>query len=223
MKRALVLAGGECGAGDLLQEALDTCELLIAANGGAAAAYRLGRKPDLVVGDLDSLPAELRTRLETEKVEVVVHPWRKDKTDLHIAMLAAVDAGATSITVGCALGGARLDHAIANLLLLGSDEFAGVAVRLVHGSGEAFVVRDELALTGRPGELLTLCSLSPSAEGVSVSGVAWPLSNASFPFGDSLGVSNYLTEGAASVSVGSGVLMVIHEHQVEEKADLGPS
>src|ERR671911_857583 len=109
---------------------LENAALVIAADGGAAALNRLSRHPDLLVGDLDSADAGLVARLEAEGAEIQRHPADKEATDTELAVVAALAAGATEVVILGALGGRRLDHELANLLLLADGRLASVDARI---------------------------------------------------------------------------------------------
>lgn len=210
---ALVVGGAPVAASPLVVAAVAHADLVIAADSGAATAEKLGRRPHVVIGDLDSIDAHLLDRLRDEGVEIASHPDLGRKTDLHVAILAAIGRGANAITIVGAIGGERLDHALANVLLLGNDEFAGARLRLVDGSDEAHVVRDEIRLTGIAGDYVTLLPLTDRAAGVRTGGLRWELHNATLHRADSLGVSNELVGESARVAVREGVLLVAHHHR----------
>jgi len=89
---------------------------VIAADGGLRHVLALGRRPDVLIGDLDSLPPGVDP--ETAAGKVIRYPRDKDETDLELALLYAVDhyPDAEVFVVGGA--GGRLDHLLANVLLL---------------------------------------------------------------------------------------------------------
>lgn len=208
----VVVAGGPVADTLLAREAIASAERVIAADSGAEAALRLGRVPDLVVGDFDSLDPAVRTSLVLRDVEFTEYPTRKDRTDLHIALLAALDAGAESVTLLGLFGGERLDHGVAALLLLGREEFAGVRLRAIDGVAEMWVVRDAIAFSGEHGDYVTLVAITAVVSGVTTAGLEYPLEDRTLAFGDSLGVSNELREREARVAVRDGALLVVHQH-----------
>ena len=114
--RAVIVADGDAVPGDRAIAA--DADLLIAADGGALLCSRWGLRPQLVVGDLDSLGADRADELARDGARVVAHPADKDESDTEIAVRAALDAGADDIVVLAALGGDRLDHELANVLLV---------------------------------------------------------------------------------------------------------
>lgn len=190
---------------------LDAADLVIAADGGAGTLDRLRRQPDRLVGDLDSTDPALVARLEASGVPVERHPADKEATDTELALAAARTAGATRIVLLGALGGERIDHELANLLLLADPSLEGrdvrivtgpTTVRILHGSGS-------LALDGADGALVSLLPIGGDAAGVTTVGLRWGLHGATLPIGASRGISNEIVNAPASVSLEDGILLVI--------------
>jgi thiamine pyrophosphokinase len=105
---------------------------VIAADDGAHHARAWGWPVHLLVGDLDSLPADEAAALQAEGIPVVTAPRAKDETDLELAMAHALGDGARDIIICAALGG-RPDHLLANVLLLARPELAVVRTVIADG------------------------------------------------------------------------------------------
>lgn len=182
--------------------------LVIAADVGLAEANRLGVAVDLLVGDLDSVdPVDLEA-FEGAGGEVRRHHEDKDATDLELAITDAIVAGAGRIVV---VGGdrGRLDHLLANAVLLASPRHAAVEVDAIFGATHLHVVRGRRQLVGVPGELISLFALGGPAHGVRAEGVRWPLDGAVLEPGSSLGVSNRFVTERAVIEVRDGVVLAI--------------
>jgi thiamine pyrophosphokinase len=207
--RIVVVASGELHPADASR--LEGAEAVIAADGGAASLDRLGRRPDLLVGDLDSADPALVARLEADGVRVARHPADKDASDTELAIERAIAVGATEVVVLGAIGGERLDHELANLLLLADPALAGRDVRLVRGPTTVRVVRagERLPLEGARGDVVTLLPIGGDASGVTTDGLRWALEAASLAMGRSRGLSNEVVGHPASVSVERGTLLVV--------------
>jgi thiamine pyrophosphokinase len=207
--RVVIVAAGDLAPGDVGW--LDDADLVIAADGGATSLDRLDRRPDLLVGDLDSTDPALVERLATAGTRVERHAIDKDASDTELALDAAVAAGATEVILLGALGGSRLDHELANLLLLADRSLRHVDARVVHGTSSVRVLSGggELLLSGEPGGLVTLLPIGGYATGVTAAGVRWPLDGAVLAMGRSRGLSNEITSQPASVSLEGGALLVI--------------
>lgn len=186
--------------------------LVIAADSGLVHAQTLGRSVDLVVGDLDSVPGEALDRAVAAGARVEQHPTDKDKTDLELAIDAAVALGARHVLVLGAGGGDRLDHFLANALLLASPSFADVEIDAFVGPARIAVVRRASELHGHPGELVSLLALGGPARGVRTEGLRYPLNGESLHPGSTRGVSNELEARHAHVSIDGGVLFAVQPH-----------
>ena len=209
--RALVVLDGEpLGSEAWLAGLAKDADVVIGADGGALRLGAAGLRPDLVVGDLDSLSADARRDLETAGVTFEVHPDEKDQTDAELALDAAVTRGADEIVVVGAFAGARLDHMVGNVLLLAHEDFAAIDVSLVteHATFRALRGPGILELEGAPGDWVTLEPLSEVVRGVATDGLRYPLRHEALVRGSTRGVSNELTERRGSVEAADGLLLV---------------
>jgi thiamine pyrophosphokinase len=207
---ALVFAGGDPPARAALRD-LPTIDLVIAADSGLAHARALDVGVDLVVGDLDSVDrADLDAAVAAGAV-VERHPTAKDATDLELALLAARDRGAAEIVVVGGHGG-RLDHFLANVLLLGAADLSGVRVWARLGDATVTVVRDRAELAGSPGSLCSLLPVGGPAEGVRTERLRYPLDRETLFPGSTRGVSNEFLATTAAVTLEWGVLLAVVPH-----------
>lgn len=207
--RAIILANGIISDYTACRSQIRPKDMIICADGGARHALAMGLYPHLVVGDLDSFPAGQRACLEAAGTRFLTYPTRKDQTDLELALQAARQAGAIWIHVMGALGG-RLDQTIVNLLLLSRDEWADITLSLSDGPEMAWVVRSRIEIIGRVGDTVSLIALTPEVRGIDTEGLEYPLANGRLTLGSTLGISNVMLSGRASVSIHSGTLLVVH-------------
>ncbi len=207
--RIVVVASGVLAPGD--ETWLDGADLVFAADGGANALDRLGRRPDRLVGDLDSADPALVELLEAAGTRIDRHSVDKEASDTELALRAALAEGADDVDLLGATGGDRLDHELANLLLLADPAYSGAELRAVVGATTVRAVRggQEMALRGGPGDLVTLLPIGGDADGVTTAGLRWPLDGAALPMGGSRGLSNVVVESGASVRLSDGVLLVV--------------
>jgi thiamine pyrophosphokinase len=197
---------------------LDAADLLIAADGGARWLEDQGRLPGLVVGDLDSLEGEALERLARAGSRVERHPTEKDASDTELALAAAVTAGADRIVVLGAMGGPRLDHELANLLLLVDPALRRRDVRIVRGAAEvrAMTGGSTLVLDGGVGDTVTLVPVGGDAIGVTTQGLRYALHGETLPLGTSRGLSNEVVQAPASVRLRVGSLLVVETRNTTE-------
>ncbi len=202
--RAVVVAHGEVDEADARH--VRGADLVIAADGGSAHLARWGIRPHVVVGDLDSLPPDLPANAHVER-----WPREKDESDTQLAVERAIASGADEVIVLGALGGPRADHAVANVLLLAIDGGSRGRIRIVRGplSMRHAGAGETIALEGAVGDLVTLLAVAGDATDIYTEGLRYALSGETLYLGSSRGLSNEITEAGATVSVGSGSLLVI--------------
>ena len=218
------------GAGDFTPRgfAPGPGDLVVAADGGYRALYSLGYTPDLLLGDFDSLgdlplPADL---------PVLRFPVRKDDTDAGLALRHGLDLGFRDFALyGCA--GGRVDHLLANFQSMARVSRLGATVRLAAPDYDAWSLTGPapsapapapggpapdalapaavLALPPRPGgTLVSVFCQGDRAEGVTLAGLAYPLSDAALTGDFPLGVSNRRLDGQrATVAVRRGTLLIL--------------
>lgn len=206
----VIFAGGAFQPGKAFYEAIGSGDMIIAADRGAATALQLGYTPSIVVGDFDSLDTLLLQELSERGSQVRKVAVEKDETDTELAVQLAIEQGATSITLLGALGGARFDHTMANILLLA--DFDGVSIRIVDGPSTCWLLQGpgRSVIGGQIGDLISLLPLTRDAIGVRTTGLYYPLHGETLYFGKPRGVSNVLIEEHAEVSLEGGMLLVVH-------------
>lgn len=181
---------------------------VVAADSGIDRAHELGLRVDIAVGDFDSVTGSAFAAAELAGAAVQRYPEAKDATDLELALGAALDLQPRRIIVLGGHGG-RLDHLLANALLLAAPAFADVDLVAQMGPARVTVIRRPSELLGAPGDLVTLLALHGRATGVTTDGLLYPLVDAELAAGSTRGVSNELTAPTATVALRDGVLLAV--------------
>ena len=207
--RAILFANGLVPDAQSLGLSIVDTDFLVGVDGGTKHCLAAGLTPHLVVGDMDSLVNEQFEKLTQDGVRMDIHPIAKDKTDLELAMDLVVEEGVSEVLL-VGIWGGRLDQSLANLLLLGRYA-AHLRIRFTDGQehGAVLAGQDVLAIEGAQGGVCSLVPVSGLVDRVSISGMRYPLHNALIHQGDTLGVSNHITNPRASVSIGHGILVVV--------------
>lgn len=200
--RAVIIGNGTIENYRYIRSKLLPEDFIICADGGLRHAKAMGIRPDLSIGDFDSSEQD-------PAVQTFVYPTRKDYTDGELALSYAAEHGYDKILL-LAMSGDRLDHTLTNILLL--SKYPGAY--LIDDKNEIHLVRDELEIKGYRGKTLSIIPVCSDLCGITTSGLEWPLNNETLYFGGSRGNSNRITEDICSVSVKSGMgIIVINEGQ----------
>jgi thiamine pyrophosphokinase len=215
--KTVLVASGDAVPGDARW--LDDAALVVAVDGGAAWLDAIGRAPNLLVGDLDSVSPELVRRLDGASIPIERHRPDKDSSDLELALASARSRGADEIVVLGAIGGGRLDHELANVLLVCAQSSVpgGARLQIVRGDTRLRALHggSEMAIEAPRGALVTLLSVGDAAEGVTTRGLRYPLNDEPLEPGSSRGLSNVVAAHPASIRVRRGTLLVIETEQEE--------
>jgi thiamine pyrophosphokinase len=219
----LVVADGDVAERAVLDAAwpgwADGIEAVVAADGGYERARALGLEPAVLVGDLDSLPPERVAEAEVAGTRVRRFPADKDESDTELALLEAVALGATRVTVLGAFGGARLDHALANVWLLAHPLLASVDLELLDGGVRARLLSAPgpygrevtRLLPGRPGAMISLLPFGGDATGITTDGLRYPLQDEPLHIGPARGLSNVRVALDAAVTLRAGRLLIVEQ------------
>lgn len=217
---ALILADGDAPDRQVLDRAWpgwsDDVGFVIAADGGARHAPSLGVDIDLWVGDGDSLGEAGLADLAAAGVTIERASTDKDETDTELAVRAAIRRDRGVIIVG-ALGGPRVDHALANIALLALPELIERAAIIYTDHSRITLLRGpdvrggpaSEPLVGDPGDLVSLIPFGGDATGVTTSGLHYPLRDETLPSGSTRGISNVVDAVGGQVAMRQGQLLVI--------------
>jgi len=207
--RALIVLGGNLPGKELLVRCMQQGDLTIAADRGLEAFEKAGLKPDLLLGDMDSVSEGTLLRMQGD-MEIDRLPTVKDDTDGVHALDVAIARGAKEIVLLGALGG-RMDHALANLMLLVRAHRAGVKAQILSEKERIERVDGCAVLRCAKGDTVSLLPLG-EAKGVTLTGFFYPMCNHDLSTDYPLGVSNVVTQDEACVFVDEGDLLLFHNY-----------
>jgi thiamine pyrophosphokinase len=189
---------------------IDPTDMILCADSGLLVALKAGLIPHAVIGDMDSLEAAGYDRKDLPAdVLWIQSPARKDLTDTALCMEYALEQGCDELVILGGLGG-RLDHTLANLQNMVGYSRKGLTVSLLDRDTRIFILSDGTQrLDALPGFSVSIFSWSDQSEGVTLTGMAYPLADATLTPDFPLGVCNEILEDAASIQVRKGTLLVV--------------
>lgn len=197
----IVGAGEDFGLDFLPQEG----DLLIAADGGYDRVKAAGLRPDLVIGDFDSLG-----RIPGED-HVITLPTVKDVTDTWAAIELGKERGYDCFWLyGCT--GGRIDHTLANIQTLAALAAEGKQGFLVDRNQIITAISGKTMTFGpKQSGFLSVFSHTDRCTGVTLRGLKYELENAALGNTFPLGVSNEFTGVPSAVTIGSGIAVIVYE------------
>jgi thiamine pyrophosphokinase len=148
--------------------------------------------------------------LEKSACAILRYAPAKDETDTELALRYAVQQAPARITLIGALGG-RIDHELANIMLLALPALGGIPTTIYDGATWVrLLAAGQLVLQGAAGDTVSLLPLGGDCHGVTTVNMAYPLNDETLFFGPARGISNIMLGPTAQVLVRAGRLLVVH-------------
>ena len=191
-----VIGGGQVTRSDLAL-ATTVAPLLVAADGGADRALELGRMPDWVIGDLDSVSDRGRAAVPPDRL---LHVAEQDSTDF-VKCLTRIKA---PVVMAVGFAGLRLDHTLAALTALVAQDVGRVI--MIASDDVIFAAPPSVTLPLMPGTRVSLYPMGPA--GGTSSGLEWPIDDIDFAPGGRVGTSNRAT-GLVSLRIDGPMLVIL--------------
>jgi len=203
---ACIFANGNLTYSKKIKKITQTCDLIIAANGGSKHIATLGLKPHLLVGDLDSLTSP---PWENDKnIERAVWPQDKNKTDTELAVDRAILSGCNKILLFGGFGG-RIDHTLGNIEL--AVKYPG-RIEILDNNGKLVALDSSTkhTLSGKTGSIVSLIPFGSLVTKVNSQGLKYEVRDLDMTPG-TRGISNEMIGDTASIWFKYGILLVYIE------------
>jgi thiamine pyrophosphokinase len=205
-KKTIILAGAEINDYEWLYEQTSHAETIICADSGLHHAQKIGIIPHKIIGDFDSVNADLLKAFEG-KAEIILNPDQY-ATDLMKALDIAPDNARIDIYGAV---GQRADHDFSNILIMmthprGCDS-------ILHTQHDLrCVIKRETTFPCSIGDMFGVFPLEPTS-GLHYQGLQWPDDGLDEPhaFGWN-GSCNPAIADEVTISLSSGAVLVTQSY-----------
>ena len=220
MKQFIIVSGGQVEDAFAKSVIASKQAVLIAADSGMDFFYRNGIKPDVIVGDFDSVASESLAFFRVQEgIRMQELNPIKDDTDTESSIRLAIEMGAEQITI---LGGtgSRLDHVLGNIELLGIGLQEGVSITILDAHNRIRMIDQGITIRKEEqfGTYVSLIPYTTEVEHLTLRGFKYSLSDYCLKGFCSLGVSNEISEEEAVISFDGGILLVIESQDKPARA-----
>lgn len=206
--KALIIAGGDLGDVEFIKKNIGIWDYAICVDSGARHLKALEIKPDLLIGDFDSISETKLNKLKAEGVPVLEYPEEKDWTDTQIAVDYLIERNFEEVYILAGLGD-RMDHSYANIMLLYRMLKKGIKSKIVHSKNIIELADDEIIISCEFTKTISLLPFAGDVEIENTWGLYYPLNNLKLYMDNPLGISNILLDKKATIKISKGCLMVV--------------
>ncbi|MDR0413933.1 MAG: thiamine diphosphokinase [Prevotellaceae bacterium] len=204
--RTVALAHGEFPAHSMALQSLRNAAVVVCCDGAVESLLQFGRKPDYIVGDLDSISPELKERF----ADRLRHVEEQESNDLTKSMIFCRSKGYRSVTILGATG-KREDHTLGNISLLADyAKEMGMEVQMLTSYGVFSVASGSAAFESFAGQQVSIFGLSPQAA-ITTEGLKYPIANRPLPSWW-MGTLNESLGDSFSVLFSEGSVLVFREY-----------
>lgn len=210
MKSCIIIANGDSPKIGIIKHLQKNGVVtIIAADGGANSAYKLGIIPNYIIGDFDSIKIDVKEYF-SDKSEIIMYD-RQDDTDVEKSLIFAIEKGYETVYL---LGGTgdRMDHSICNLGIV-LKFYNRIRIILLHGKTILHPYSKDVTLDTIPNETISLYAFDDKTI-ITSEGLKYPLKNATLRFGESESTSNIAAGNNINLKIKNGVIFVIRELKV---------
>ncbi len=201
--RGVIITGGAAPPVESVLPWLADVALVVAADSGLHTAVGYGIRPELVVGDFDSLADDDLLKGYDDK-DVRRYPRAKDHTDTEIALRVAREEGCDDLVI-IGGGGGRIDHLLALVALFERPDPPGA---WVSDTGVISAIVERTTARGSVGERISFAPIGCIPCRMVSHGLRWPLDGLTWGRGD-IGISNEFAEAEVQVTMKSGQLLMM--------------
>lgn len=181
-------------------------DVVICADGGFDNAALFGIKPNIVVGDMDSIKGAV-----PQEVEVIVFPVKKDKTDTEIAIDYAIGRGIEEIVIIGEMVG-KLSHTLANIYLLKYIDDKGARGELISSKERIVLIkRGKSRIFGNRGKEFSLIPAN-DCRGLSIYNAEYELERMNVKIGSTLCINNKFIGEETKISLEYGEMIAVVEN-----------
>lgn len=181
-------------------------DYLICADGGANYARELNLKPDIIIGDMDSITTETSTFFKDLKFES--YPSKKDETDTELAISHAIKMRPDSVTILGGLG-SRMDHSLANIYLLKRFMDVGITTEMVNENNRIRLIGKPTTLFLPIGTVVSILPIGGDVEGLTIRGFEYPITEGQMTIDKPYGISNVTNKDIQRIDFKKGILLIV--------------
>lgn len=205
--RIVICTGGQLDTWAI--EHIQQGDLLIGADSGARFLISQGFRPDISIGDFDSVTEAEFIDIRNKSGQTIdCDPIDKNYTDTEMAVRLALDLKPRELILLGALG-TRFDHSLANVHLLALAAKENVPAMIIDNHNKIYMASDSLTIEKKGYSNVSLLPLSMCVRGITLTGFQYPLHEAELTIGQSLGISNVLIDQTGIIRLSEGLLLVI--------------
>lgn len=206
--KTLIFLNGDFPDLKIIKKFLNRKNLIIAADGGANKLKKTGIKPDLIIGDLDSVSVTALRYFKSKGTQIK-EIYDQNMTDFEKCLIYSLSIANNPVRVFGSLS-LRPDHTLNNFSIL-KRYYKKADIKLITDEFEIFFTNKYTEFNYKRGEIISLLAV-PKATNITTTGLEYSLKNENLEFGVREGTLNKAVSGKITIRYRSGHLLLFKKH-----------
>ena len=199
-----IIGNGEDWNPTKIKEYCKNSDFIIAADNGLSILDQLNITPDLIIGDMDSVPEKVLGKYKNIPLEKYAR--EKDLTDSEISLQKAISLKPKKISL-LAMTGSYFDHSLANIINLFRNYEPNIEAEVITHNAVIFPITFKREFSGLADRRFSLFPIG-KVSGISITGAKYHLKNPDFEATD-YSISNVIKGNHFSINIKNGFLLFI--------------
>ena len=212
-KKCVIFLNGEYKYSQEFMDRLVSEEAIcFCADGGANFAFRYGKVPEMIIGDLDSIEKKVLEYYKSKNILIKKFPKDKDFTDFELILkeINKISENKNFVEKIFVVGGLgkRIDMTLSNLFMM--EKYKNLV--FLQENEEIFYVEKPFVLKNKKGYGFSIIPISEKVEKLTLKGFKFETDKIDVKRESSRLVSNVIYQNEANVEFAKGKLIIIIEH-----------
>ena len=206
--RCIIVTGGNPPSKDLLLSYLKNEDYLIGVDKGCNALFEFGLKPNLILGDFDSVSSEVMSYYRESGVDILKFQPEKDYSDTDLGYRKAIELGAKEILLFGATG-TRMDHMLGNVGLLMKSLRDYVRLEIIDDNNRIYLIDKSTRIQGEAEGIISFHAAIDVVKNINIRGAKYDLVNYDMTLFEPRAICNEFIGKDIDITFDSGIIMVI--------------
>lgn len=207
---ALLICNGDIIDYDITKNRLWEYDIIIVCDGGLRHVHKLGVVPNYIIGDFDSVDSNLLEQYKNSDTIIETFDIDKDYTDTELGLKKAIELDCEDVHIIGGIG-SRLDHTIANIMLIKQGIESDVNIALINEYNIVNMLVDEscINIKNKVGYNCSIIPITRKIVGVTTVGLKYQLNDDVLYMNATKGISNVIESNDCSIVMKKGECLVI--------------
>lgn len=205
---SVIFLNGKLPSTRIIRKLVSNAQFILCADGGANKILKYDIRPDVIIGDLDSIKRKTVKYYINKGTKIIKIP-EQETTDFEKCLKYCLDCGIKQVYIMGALS-TRPDHAINNFSVL-KRYYKSIDLKIIDRKFEIFFINKQVDFNYKLNRVVSMMPM-PEAFNIITEGLKYPLKRENLKFGKREGTLNRAEAENISIKFDFGDLLLFKLH-----------